>query len=203
VTPGCARDGAWVSRARGVTVAAACALGAAWALGACGDDACGFAGDAAGTGPDAGGDPDAGPDAKTPVAPEVIVGVPGDPATLEFVPLEPGGNIALETFGQGGTHAELAVRAIGFSKRAFVVVTLENLVSGEIVMSPEPVRPQLLLCRDEAETTCDLIPLLVLTGGLAEPGKKNGLHIEVTADVHNAAGLEGTASVDGYLRAPE
>lgn len=178
-------------------------IGAGWVavalvLGGCGDATCGM-----GSGDDggAGAGSDGGADAGMPVEPELIIGHPGASDSLEFVPLKAGGDIALETFGQGGTHAELAVRAIGFGRRAYIVVTLENLVSGETVMTPEPARPQLLLCRDEADTICDLIPFLVLTGGLAEPGKKDGLRILVTAEARNDAGVEARASIDGVLRA--
>lgn len=189
----------WSTRARA-------ALGAGWVavwlgLAGCGDADCGVGSG----GPGDGGpvaDADAGQDAGMPVASEVIIGIPGDPDGLEFVPLAAGGDIALETFGQGGTHAELAVRAVGFGRRAYIVVTLENLASGATVMSPEPVRPQLLLCRDEADTTCDLIPFLVLTGGLADPSEKDGLRVLVTAEARNDDGVEASASIEGVLRAP-
>lgn len=183
------------ARARDV-IGAGC-LASALALGACGDSTCGS--DDQDGAIDVGRD--AGRDADMAVEPEVIIGHPGDPDSLAFVPLKAGGNIALETFGQGGTHAEMAVRTIGFGKRAYIVVTLENLVSGETVMTPEPVRPQLLLCRDETDTTCDLIPFLVLTAGLADPSEKDGLHVLVTAEARNDDGAEARASVDGVLRA--
>lgn len=185
----------WAVRTRDV-IGAGC-MAVVLVLGGCGGATCGT-----GSGDDGGTDSDAGRDAGMPVAPEVIIGIPGDPDGLEFVPLEAGGDIALETFGQGGTHAELAVRAVGFGRRAYIVVTLENLASGETVMSPEPARPQLLLCRDEADTTCDLIPFLVLTGGLADPSEKDGLRILVTAEARNDDGVEGSASIEGVLRAP-
>ncbi len=129
---------------------------------------------------------------------EVEIGVPDDVTGLEFVPLDEGGDIPLESFGQGGTHASLAVRCIGFGNRAFVDVTLENLETGETAMTAPASRPQLLLCRDEE--TCDLIPLHVLTGGLAPPDEKDGLAIGVTAEVRTEDGLVGTAEIEGVLR---
>src|SRR5262245_44512595 len=63
----------------------------------------------------------------------VDVGLPGGSDGLEFVPLEPGAAIPLETFGQGGTHALLAVRASGLGNRAFVGVTITNATTGDAV----------------------------------------------------------------------
>src|SRR5262245_4562154 len=54
----------------------------------------------------------------------VEIGKPDPSGNLDFVPLADGDDIALGTFGQGGTHAVLAVRAIGFGNKAFVDVTL-------------------------------------------------------------------------------
>ena len=133
--------------------------------------------------------------------PLVEIGTPND--ALEFLPLEPGGDVPLETFGQGGTHMRIAIRSNGFGKRAFVDVEVENMETGEMVMTPPASRPPLLLCRDEAEFTCDLIPLFVLTGGLADPEDKDGLHVEIRARVHNEDGLEGEATIDAHLRADE
>jgi len=130
----------------------------------------------------------------------VAIGVPGEPTGLEFAPLASGGDIDLESFGQGGTHANLAVRTIGFGKQAFVDVTLENLATGKTVHTVPSSRPQLLLCRDAANCVCDLLPLNVMTGGLAECAEKDGLMIRVTAKVHNEAGLMAEASHDGVLR---
>lgn len=127
----------------------------------------------------------------------VEIGVPDEVTGLEFVPLEQGGAVPLESFGQGGTHASLAVRCVGFGNRAFVDVTIENLNTGETVMTQPASRPPLLLCR--AEDTCDLIPLHVLTGGLADPDEKEGLPIRITAVVHNEDGLMASASAEGVL----
>jgi hypothetical protein len=133
---------------------------------------------------------------------EVQIGTPDPMTGLDFVRLMSGGDIALETFGQGGTHATVAVRCIGFGGKAFVDVTVENLDSdsGAQVMTVPSVRPQLLLCRDKAMEICDLLPIHVMTGGLADPDKKDGLPVRVTATVHNEAGLMASASEDGVLR---
>jgi hypothetical protein len=133
---------------------------------------------------------------------EVQIGTPDPTTGLDFVKLMPGGDIALETFGQGGTHATVAVRCIGFGSKAFVDVALENLDSdsGAQVMTVPSVRPQLLLCRDMNMQVCDLLPIHVMTGGLADPDKKDGLPVRVTATVHNDAGLMASASQDGVLR---
>jgi hypothetical protein len=133
--------------------------------------------------------------------PLVEIGTPND--ALDFLPLEAGGDVSLETFGQGGTHMLIAIRSNGFGKRAYVDVEVENMETGDMVMTPPASRPPLLLCRDEAEYTCDLIPLFVLTGGLADPEEKDGLHVEIRARVHNEDGLEGEATIDAYLRASE
>lgn len=56
----------------------------------------------------------------------VDVGLPGGADGLEFVPLVPGASVPLQTFGQGGTHALLAVRTLGLGNRAFVGVSIET-----------------------------------------------------------------------------
>jgi hypothetical protein len=131
---------------------------------------------------------------------EVQIGTPDPAGTLDFVALEADGDIPLQTFGQGGTHAALAVRCIGFGSEAFVEVVVENIATGEIVRTPMMKRPQLLLCRDADKHVCDDLPLNVMTGGLADPDKKDGLRVRITANVHNAGGLSGTATQEGVLR---
>ena len=132
--------------------------------------------------------------------PELIIGTPDPEDELAFVPLEDGDDIPLQTFGQGGTHALLALRCIGLGQEVFTTVTLENAETGASESTPPSARPMLLICRDEAETVCDLIPMFVLTGGIAAPEEKDGLAIRVVADAHNAAGLEASASLEGVLR---
>lgn len=131
---------------------------------------------------------------------QVVLGTPSPAGDLEFVRLEDGGDIALGTFGQGGTHATLAVRCIGFGTKAFVDVMLENLDSGETVRTLPSSRPQLLIPREEPEGAADMLPIYVMTGGLADPSEKDGLRIRVTADVRNPQGDEGRAVREGVLR---
>jgi hypothetical protein len=128
------------------------------------------------------------------------IGTPSPVGNLDFVPLEDGGDIALNTFGQGGTHAELAVRALGFGNKAFIDVVLENLDSGARVGTLPSSRPQLLICREEPKEACDYLPIFVMTGGLAEPSKKDGLRIRVIATVRNMDGDEAVADREGVLR---
>jgi hypothetical protein len=147
---------------------------------------------------------DAGPDASDSSKPmaklAVEVGTPDPSGNLDFVPLEDGGDIALGTFGQGGTHAVLAVRCLGFGNKAFVDVTLENLDSGATVSTLPSSRPQLLVCREQPKGACDMLPIYVMTGGLADPSEKDGLRIRVIADVHSEAGDEASGSREGVLR---
>ena len=131
---------------------------------------------------------------------EVEIGTPDPSGNLDFVPLEDGGDISLGTFGQGGTHAVLAVRCLGFGNKAFVNVTLENLGSGATVSTLPSSRPQLLVCREQPKGACDMLPIYVMTGGLADPSEKDGLRIRVTADVHTEAGDEASGSREGVLR---
>ena len=128
----------------------------------------------------------------------VEIGLPSGDDGLAFAPLEPLGELRLESFGQGGIHVLLAIRCVGFGNRAFVTITVTNPLTGAQVVSPAPVRPQLLLCRD-AEV-CDLVPVLVMVGAIAPPDtERNGLHVRITADVHNSAGAASSASQEAVL----
>jgi hypothetical protein len=136
---------------------------------------------------------DGDPEPAEPLDGDVDVGLPGGADGLEFVPLEPGGSIALQTFGQGGTHALLAVRASGLGNRAFVSITLTNTATGDEVSAPAGASPRLLLCR--VPDVCDLLPLLVMTGGLVPPGaERDGLSVRVRVEAWNTDG--GAASVE-------
>jgi hypothetical protein len=141
---------------------------------------------------------DAGKDAGSCEELSVEIGLRDE--QLRFHALEPGGDIPLETFGQGGTHATLAIRTRGFGKLAFVDVELENLTTGDTAATVPSSRPQLLLCRDARQCVCDLLPLHVMTGGLAEPDQKDGLRIRVTAEVSTEDGLTAVGSQEGVLR---
>jgi hypothetical protein len=123
-----------------------------------------------------------------------------DADTLDFLPLANGGDIPLRTFGQGGTHAALAVRCIGFGMTAFIDVLLVNLQSGQTASSVTMNKPALLLCRDKDNHVCDDLPFNVMTGGLADPDKKDGLRIRVIAKVHNDDGVKASAMREGVLR---
>jgi hypothetical protein len=114
----------------------------------------------------------------------VDIGVPAGEDGLDFESLPSGGELRLQTFGQGGTHVMIGVRTTGFGTRAFVATKLHNLDTGAEVIAPAPVRPQLFICDDAG--VCDLVPLLVMTAGLTEAGtERDGVPIEVRADVQD------------------
>ena len=118
----------------------------------------------------------------------VELGVPGGEDGLDFMPLEDGAELRLQTFGQGGTHLIVAVRSHGFGSRAFVSAKLRNLQSGAEVEEPAPARPQLLFCGPEG--FCDLVPYLVHASGLTESDEeKDGLEVELSAEVRTEAGV--------------
>ncbi|HKY39811.1 MAG TPA: hypothetical protein VJN18_27930 [Polyangiaceae bacterium] len=123
----------------------------------------------------------------------VGLGVPGGPDGLDFVPLDDGAELRLQTFGQGGTHLIVAVRALGFGNRAFVSAKLRNLQSGVEIEEPAPARPQLLFCGEGG--FCDLVPYLVHASGLTETDEeKDGLEVELSAEVRNDAGISAQGS---------
>jgi hypothetical protein len=128
----------------------------------------------------------------------VEIGLPAGDDGLDFQPLEPGAELRLQTFGQGGTHVMLGVRCTNFGNRAFVSIRLRNAATGAEAVTNPPVRPQLLLCRDES--VCDLVPLLATTSGLSEEGEeRDGLVVQIVANVRNQAGVEAEASQDAVL----
>jgi hypothetical protein len=130
----------------------------------------------------------------------VDVGLPGGADGLEFVSLEPGGSVPLQTFGQGGTHALLAVRTRGLGNRAFVGVDIENVATGDAVGAPAGSSPRLLLCR--TPDVCDLLPLLVMTGGLVPPGAdRDGLQVRIRVDASNPGGDAANVERDAVLSA--
>jgi hypothetical protein len=128
----------------------------------------------------------------------VEIGTPGGDNGLSFVPLEANGTLYVETFGQGGTHVSFSIRCNGMGNRAFVGVTLTNLETGVQVATPTTPRPQLLVCIDER--SCDLVPLLVMLGGITEPGvDREGLHVRVEAEAHTVEGARAAAEAEGIL----
>jgi len=145
----------------------------------------------------AGGSDAGSSDAGSELTGEVELGVPGGPDGLDFMPLEEGAVLNLETFGQGGTHVLLGVRCIGFGARAFVELRAKNLLNGTELVAPAPARPQLLFCEGEL---CDLVPVTLMMGGIAPiDAERDGLAIQLTANVHNAAGVSGTDSRQALL----
>lgn len=117
----------------------------------------------------------------------VDVGVTSGEHGLDFEALPPGGAVPLHSFGQGGTHALLAVRCSGLGNRAFIGVTIRNVATGDEVSAPAGQDPRLLLSRGEG--VYDLLPLLVMTGGLVAPGdERDGLPVVVRVDASNIAG---------------
>ena len=133
-----------------------------------------------------------------PLIASVDVGLPGGADGLEFVALEPGGNVPLYTFGQGGTHALLAVRCTGLGSAAFVGIEITSSATGDSVSAPAGPSPRLLLCREPE--VCDLLPLLVMTGGLVPPGTdRNGLAVHLHVDASNAAGEAASVDRDAVL----
>ena len=128
----------------------------------------------------------------------VEIGLPGGDDGLAFMPLAPGGELRLQTFGQGGTHVLLGIRCIGFGNRAFVTISIRNLETNALAVTNPPARPQLLFCHDAV--TCDLVPLLATTSGLTELGaERDGLRVEVSASVRNEAGIEAESSLEAVL----
>ncbi|MET0409854.1 MAG: hypothetical protein ABW217_01095 [Polyangiaceae bacterium] len=134
--------------------------------------------------------------------PWVDIGLSAGDGGLGFARLEAGGEVPLLTFGQGGTHALLAIRCAGFGRSAFVNVTITNLRTGTQVQSAPSASPQLLICREPE--VCDLVPFLVMTGGLTEPGvERDGLPIRIDAEAHNVAGERARTEREGVLSTRE
>jgi hypothetical protein len=130
--------------------------------------------------------------------PRVDIGLSAGEGGLGFERLEPGGEVPLLTFGQGGTHALLAIRCVGLGSSAFVNVTITNLQTGTEVRSTPSASPQLLICREPE--VCDLVPFLVMTGGLTEPGQeRDGLPIRVDVEAHNVAGARAREEREAVL----
>jgi hypothetical protein len=128
----------------------------------------------------------------------VDIGRSSGPDGLDFQHLEPGGSVPLYTFGQGGTHALLAVRCSGLGERAFVAITISNPADGRSVTAPAGASPRLLAC--DGAGVCDLVPLLVMTGGLVAPGvDRDGLAVVIQADASNLAGVSTSVARAAFL----
>lgn len=135
--------------------------------------------------------------------PEVLVGVPGGEDDLDFVELKPGDPIQLETFFQGGTHINLAIRCLGLGDRAFIGVVVENLATGATVEAmTSSANPRPLLCRDPQ--TCDLLPFLVMMSGITETNEElSGLQVQITAEAKGVSGKTAVGSQRVELRTDE
>jgi hypothetical protein len=150
-----------------------------------------------GTGGTGGADDMAGAAGASNPSGEVQLGVPGGSDGLSFEPFVDGMELRLETFGQGGTHVLLGVRCIGFGSRAFVSITLRDSNTGTEIVAPAPARPQLLFCDGD---NCDLVPITVMAGGLTQTNEeRNGLPIAISVEVHNQAGVTGSATATAVL----
>ncbi len=152
------------------------------------------------------------PERGTPEPPAelwVDVGLTAGEDGLDFVSLEPGGVIPLHTFGQGGTHALMAVRCSGLGDRAFIGVTLTHVVSGKAVTAPPTPDPRLLVPR--AGGVYDLLPILVMTGGLLTtggglrpPGEPVAeLPVRVRVEAANVEGESTSVERDAILSAAD
>ena len=128
-----------------------------------------------------------------PGEPWVDIGYPAGPDGFSFERFEPGAELPLQTFGQGGTHALLAVRCGALGSAAFIRIAVENLESGAEVVQPPTPTPQLLLCRES--DVCDRLPIIFTMAGLTEPGQdRNGVEVMVRVEVSNDAGATAEAS---------
>jgi hypothetical protein len=130
----------------------------------------------------------------------VDLGLSSGPDGLDFEHLEAGGSVPLYTFGQGGTHALLAVRCRGLGQRAFVAITITNPADERSVSAPAGDSPRLLACSPDG--ACDLLPLLVMTGGLVPPGAdRDGLAVVIRADASNLDGMAASVERAAFLSA--
>lgn len=141
--------------------------------------------------------------------PSLTIGVPSDAETDPvFIPLAAGGDIPLDTFGQGATHAVFMVEVRGLGARTWIDLTMHSLAEGALdagfrdVSSIDRGEPEPIVCTGEGgESVCVRGPFIVITSGLAEPRDMDGLHISVTASATNADGEFVEAATDGYFRA--
>jgi hypothetical protein len=147
---------------------------------------------------DGGVDPEAGAAGEL----AVDIGVPGGMDGLDFVEFESGGEIELETFGQGGTHVTVAVRARGIGmNRAYLDVTLLDLDSDARSMTPPTSRPQLWYCMDmKSFAECQQTRVFAPLGGLARG--KDSLRVRITAVVTTLDGRLGSGSTEARLQRP-
>jgi hypothetical protein len=135
-----------------------------------------------------------------PVEQSVELGVPTGDDGLDFAPLADGDELRLKTFGQGGTHLMLGVRTIGFGSRAFVGFTVLNELTGNEIVAPPPVRPQLFFCTEEDASVCELVPVTVMTGGIVGPDEeRDGLPVRISVTAETADGASGGDQAEAVL----
>lgn len=90
---------------------------------------------------------------------QVEVGLAGESGRSEFLALQQGDALPLQTFGQGGRHVLLAVRTHAHGSRAYIRAGLLNVQSGAEATTEFGARPSLFYCQDPE--VCDLVPFLV------------------------------------------
>jgi hypothetical protein len=81
-----------------------------------------------------------------------------------------------------------------------VSVSIRNAATGAEVTAPAGASPRLLLCREP--NLCDLLPLLVMTGGLVLPGEaRDGLAVVVHVEASNTDGASASVEREAVLTA--
>lgn len=147
------------------------------------------------------GDRSGGSDAGAVPQPSATIGIPDTETERLFVELPAGGDIPLETYGQGGYHAVFVIQLVDLGNAAWVDVHIRNLDgTGETGSTPTR-QPQLLACDDLQDPhVCSRGPITVLTAALAEPADLEGLHVAVEVIARTREGLMATHATDGYLR---
>lgn len=129
----------------------------------------------------------------------VEVGIPDPDNSAHFLSLEPGGEVKVDTFGQGGFHAEVGIAFRGFGDAIYPQIVIENLEDGEgRVDTPIPPRAQPVRC--DADGYCIDPRTFVMLGGLADIDDLDGLRVRITARIENDAGLRGEDSREAVLR---
>lgn len=138
------------------------------------------------------------PDASEPMIDptKVEIGVPDETGT-GFVALDPGDEVAVETFGQGGNHIQLAVACTGFGNAVYPQVVIENLDGDSRIETPPYVRPQPFAC--DVTGRCVDTNQFVMLGGLAPVEELDGLHVRVIVRISNDEGLMDEGEIEVVL----
>lgn len=122
-----------------------------------------------------------------------------DAGTLAFIPLSAGENVQLETFGQGGNHAALAMQIEGLGAEAYVEATATDVASGQQVHTAPFARAQPLLCDG---TGCRFVNLLLRMGGLTDPEQLDGLPVVLSVTAHDGGCRTASADIEVVLLTP-